>query len=215
MLATSPVIDIDKAYAVAKEAVEASVPESELKPLEPTTKDFGSNAVAVTVASSDGSTLFVLDATSDNLEAFDAPAVLAALLEQFGTDLDVSSTPLEGDDTTASTLETASHFRATVVIAGESVGELRISMTLDEEAPDGAETGEQPAAAADPEAQAPDAQAPAVALDPDTPDVSALASRLPNLASVDMDVTVELGRDRKSTRLNSSHTDISRMPSSA
>ena len=29
------------------------------------------------------------------------------------------------------------------------------------------------------------------------------------------DVTLDGGRDRKSTRLNSSHTDISRMPSSA
>jgi len=196
LLATSPVIDVEKAYAVAKEAVEGSVPESELKPLEPTQMEFGANAVAVTVSSSDGSTSFVLDAKSDNPAVFDAPAVLASLLEQFGSDLDVSSNPLNEEETTAPTLETASHFRAAVVVAGESVGELRISMGLDGEAEGGSETKEQPVADTDPQATPTDAQATPVALDPDIPDVSALASRLPNLASVNMDVTVELGRVR-------------------
>ena len=55
MLATTPAIDIDKAYAVAKEVLEASTPESELKPLEPTAMEFGTDAMAVTVTSPDGS----------------------------------------------------------------------------------------------------------------------------------------------------------------
>ena len=36
-----------------------------------------------------------------------------------------------------------------------------------------------------------------------------------NRQADDFDKAVQSGRDRKSTRLNSSHTDISRMPSSA
>ena len=44
----------------------------------------------------------------------------------------------------------------------------------------------------------------------------AYAARVSNPANQDnKDTTEKLIRDRKSTRLNSSHTDISRMPSSA
>ena len=44
-------------------------------------------------------------------------------------------------------------------------------------------------------------------------DLIRLSSAKPNIDN--MDTFIEQLRDRKSTRLNSSHTDISRMPSSA
>ena len=57
-----------------------------------------------------------------------------------------------------------------------------------------------------------------VTLEPDNPGVNSLASqvqqRLENRWSAEMATQDEVP-DRKSTRLNSSHTDISRMPSSA
>ena len=42
-----------------------------------------------------------------------------------------------------------------------------------------------------------------------------LAKQYPGVSRLPVSIRIVLERDRKSTRLNSSHTDISRMPSSA
>ena len=49
----------------------------------------------------------------------------------------------------------------------------------------------------------------------ETPENVVLKADLPEVKKDDVEISIQNNTDRKSTRLNSSHTDISRMPSSA
>ena len=194
MVATAQIVDIDTAYANAKEVLDATAPGSELEPLEPTPMEFGPNAVAVTVTSPEGTDVFAVDATTENPETFDPAAAIASLIERLAADLDITSDPLADSEELAATLESASHFRASVVTAGEPTGEFRFSMggdkAVSEEEEEASIGTDRAATRTDDPPATPATQLPAA------PDLSELANRLPNLAAVNMDVTVELGRVR-------------------
>lgn len=187
MLATAQLVDIETIFATATEVVAVVAPGATLQPPEPIGFELSAQALAVTVTSPEGTDVFLVDALAGDAGGFDPASALEAMLGALGESLDIGvEAAAEAGDLAA--FQAGNTFRSTVVNGEDVTGEFRFSMA--------AQVGETPAetAAAPPATEAPaqaEQAAPAA-----VPDLSQLASRLPNLAAVDMDVTVELGRVR-------------------
>jgi flagellar motor switch protein FliN/FliY len=182
MLATAQIVDIDAIHATTAAVMASLVPGSTVDPLDAIAMELSAQAVAITVTTPEGSGLFIVDALCADPDAFDAATAIEALVAALGETLEMTQQPI-GEASDLAGLETGSHFRVAIQSNDTEIGEIRFSIAgTTEESDETAPPDDAPAAA--PQAQ------------PGIPDISQLASRLPNLAAVNMDVTVELGRVR-------------------
>ncbi len=188
------VVDVNVLYDEACSLIDLVHPGGKLSPIEPTDSEPTTDATVLRGAIDGAPVLFLLDGSSDDA-GFDATEVVSTLAERLAETAAFTVVPLaEATEDELTSLASATTFKATLTAMEQAIGELRFAAA----APVAADTGEAPAepSTGDPAGNEQAAPPAAAAAQPPPANPAELAERLPNLAAVDMNVAVELGRVR-------------------